>query len=91
MCTHSIDDLLPHAPLHCAATGEMVKGSLKSIKLNSGNQIEDHIVKIKLKIEWKIKLKLEWKIKLRNQMKNRIENQKIEIQMKNQSLKLKTN
>ena len=27
MCTHSIDDLLPHAPLHCAATGEMVKGS----------------------------------------------------------------
>ena len=28
MCTHSIDDLLPHAPLHCAATGEMVKGSL---------------------------------------------------------------
>ena len=24
---HSIDDLLPHAPLHCAATGEMVKGS----------------------------------------------------------------
>ena len=21
MCTHSIDDLLPHAPLHCAATG----------------------------------------------------------------------
>ena len=29
MCTHSIDDLLPHAPLHCAATGEMVKCSLK--------------------------------------------------------------
>ena len=28
MCTHSIDDLLPHAPLHYAATGEMVKGSL---------------------------------------------------------------
>ena len=28
MCTHSIDDLLPHAPLHCAATGEMVKCSL---------------------------------------------------------------
>ena len=27
MCTHSIDDLLPHAPLHYAATGEMVKGS----------------------------------------------------------------
>ena len=27
MCTHCIDDLLPHAPLHCAATGEMVKGS----------------------------------------------------------------
>ena len=27
MCRHSIDDLLPHAPLHCAATGEMVKGS----------------------------------------------------------------
>ena len=27
MCTHSIDDLLPHAPFHCAATGEMVKGS----------------------------------------------------------------
>ena len=27
MCTHSIDDLLPHAPLYCAATGEMVKGS----------------------------------------------------------------
>ena len=26
-CTHSIDDLLPHAPLHCAATGEMVKCS----------------------------------------------------------------
>ena len=30
MCTHSIDDLLPHAPLHYAATGEMVKGSLKN-------------------------------------------------------------
>ena len=29
MCTHSIDDPLPHAPLHCAATGEMVKGSYK--------------------------------------------------------------
>ena len=29
ICTHSIDDLLPHAPLHYAATGEMVKGSLK--------------------------------------------------------------
>ena len=29
MCMHSIDDLLPHAPLHYAATGEMVKGSLK--------------------------------------------------------------
>ena len=28
MCTHSIDDLLPHAPLHYAATGEIVKGSL---------------------------------------------------------------
>ena len=28
MSTHSIDDLLPHAPLHYAATGEMVKGSL---------------------------------------------------------------
>ena len=28
MCTHSIDDLLPHAPLHYAATGEMVKCSL---------------------------------------------------------------
>ena len=28
MCTHSVDDLLPHAPLHCAATGEMVKCSL---------------------------------------------------------------
>ena len=28
MCTHSIDDFLPHAPLHYAATGEMVKGSL---------------------------------------------------------------
>ena len=28
MCTHSIDDLLPHTPLHYAATGEMVKGSL---------------------------------------------------------------
>ena len=28
MCKHSIDDLLPHAPLHYAATGEMVKGSL---------------------------------------------------------------
>ena len=27
MCTHSIDNLLPHAPLHYAATGEMVKGS----------------------------------------------------------------
>ena len=27
MCTHSIDDLLPYAPLHYAATGEMVKGS----------------------------------------------------------------
>ena len=27
MCTHSTDDLLPHAPIHCAATGEMVKGS----------------------------------------------------------------
>ena len=27
VCTHSIDDLLPHAPLHYAATGEMVKGS----------------------------------------------------------------
>ena len=27
MCTHSIDDLLPHAPLHYASTGEMVKGS----------------------------------------------------------------
>ena len=27
MFTHSIDDLLPHAPLHYAATGEMVKGS----------------------------------------------------------------
>ena len=27
MCTHSIDDLLPHTPLHYAATGEMVKGS----------------------------------------------------------------
>ena len=29
MCTYSIaiDDLLPHASLHCAATGEMVKGS----------------------------------------------------------------
>ena len=27
MCTHSIDDLLPHAPLHYAPTGEMVKGS----------------------------------------------------------------
>ena len=31
MCTHSIDDLLPHAPLHYAATGEMVKGSLFSV------------------------------------------------------------
>ena len=31
MCTRSIDDLLPHAPLHYAATGEMVKGSLKYI------------------------------------------------------------
>ena len=30
MCTHSIDDLFPHAPLHCAATGEMVKGSYYS-------------------------------------------------------------
>ena len=29
MCTHSIDDPLPHASLHYAATGEMVKGSLK--------------------------------------------------------------
>ena len=29
MCTHSIDDLLPHAPLHYAATGEMVKSSYK--------------------------------------------------------------
>ena len=27
--THSIDDLLPHAPLHYGATGEMVKGSLE--------------------------------------------------------------
>ena len=27
MCTHSIDDLLPHAPLHYAATGDMVKCS----------------------------------------------------------------
>ena len=34
MCTHSIDDLLPHASLHYAATGEMVKGSYK---LNMGN------------------------------------------------------
>ena len=25
MCTHSIDDLLPHAPLNYAATGDMVK------------------------------------------------------------------
>ena len=30
MYTHSIDDLLPHAPLHYAATGEMVKGSYKA-------------------------------------------------------------
>ena len=30
MCTHSFDDLLPHAPLHYAATGEMVKGSYYS-------------------------------------------------------------
>ena len=29
MCTQSIDDLLPHSPLHFAATGEMVKGSLR--------------------------------------------------------------
>ena len=30
MCTHSIDDPLPHAPLRYAATGEMVKGSLSN-------------------------------------------------------------
>ena len=34
MCTHSIDDLLPHAPLHYAATGEMVKGSYNIIVFN---------------------------------------------------------
>ena len=31
MCMHSIDDLLPHAPLHCAATGEVVKCSYIAI------------------------------------------------------------
>ena len=35
---HSIDDLLPHAPLHCAATGEMVKGSFY---LTSGPDKDD--------------------------------------------------
>ena len=37
MCTHSIDDLLPHAPLHYAATGEMVKGSSLQQNVDSTN------------------------------------------------------
>ena len=42
MCTHSIDDLLPHAPLLYAATGEMVKGSYYSIML--ANDISKYCV-----------------------------------------------
>ena len=45
MCTHSIDDLLPHAPLHCAATGEMVKGSYKIILLSYISPLGETIAK----------------------------------------------
>ena len=46
MCTHSIDNLLPHAPLHCAATGETIKGSYYSNLVEVGGSclIRDHLI-----------------------------------------------
>ena len=46
MCTHSIDDLLPHAPLHYAATGEMVKGSFigQNHVLTDAGNIADNLI-----------------------------------------------
>ena len=49
MCTHSIDDLLPHAPLHCAATGEMVKCSWYVIQ-NKNTKVPSKCVDVRWEI-----------------------------------------
>ena len=46
MCTHYIDDLLPHAPLHCAAAGEMVKGSYYNYILQIAYSAVQHAAKV---------------------------------------------
>ena len=55
MCTHSIDDLLPRALLHYAATGDMVKCSY-----NSCIHVQCHRFLILIMSQYKYKPWYDW-------------------------------